>query len=291
MLLALLLSLSNAAYYILIRRLSVSASPFLLGTAFRVICLLLFAGRLAIRGEMRSLVSKDVRRLLPWLLIVAGCNFFIETGTILGLRLTTALNATLLSRFDILFAVLLGATLFREKLRKADAWAVVLLSAGCLAVFNVRLGGIQAHLTGDLLVTAAAVFVASNAFLIRFKLRELRNDVIAFHNILFSTVPLALCSCWEQRTFSFAWTDLSLLAILGIAVFGSYVTYYAALKAMPVWRVRTMLLTVPILVLAAGVVLLRDPVSTGQMRGAALVVAGEALLAASARRGAVPDVI
>ncbi len=284
MLIALLLSAITAAYYILIRRLNTSVSPFLLGTSFRVICLLLFGLRFAIRGELRTVVSRQAGRLLPWLLLVAGCNFVIEWWTIFGLRLTSALNAALLSRLDILFAIVLGAAFFQERLRKADVWAIFFLMGGCLAVLNVRLHGIQSHVTGDLLVTGAAVLIASNAFVIRFKLAELRPDVTAFHVVLLSTVPLALGSCWEARTFSLNSVNMALLGLLGAVVYGSYLTYYVALREMPVWRVRTLLLTVPVFVFAVGAVLLSDPVTMGQMRGAALVVAGEVLLAVSAKR-------
>jgi drug/metabolite transporter (DMT)-like permease len=284
MLIAVVLSVSNAAYYLLIRRLNASASPFLLGTAFRVICLLLFAARAAYRGELRLMVSPEVRRALPWLLLVAACNTFIEAGTIVGLRLTTALNATLLGRLDILFAGIIGAMFFQERLRKSDAWAIALLVIGCAGIFSVRLNGIETHAAGDLMVSGAALLMATNAFVIRFKLAALPNDVIAFHNVLYSTVPLAIASLWETRALSFAALDVVLLLLLGVAVYGSYVSYYAALKAMAVWRVRTLLLLVPAIVLGVGALMLRDPVSKGQIGGAALVAAGEALLVWSAKR-------
>lgn len=76
-------------------------SPFLLGTSFRVISLLLFGISLNIQGRWRQVVSPDVQRLLPWLLVIASCNFLLESATIVGVRLTTAVNAALLSRLDI----------------------------------------------------------------------------------------------------------------------------------------------------------------------------------------------
>ena len=71
--------------------------------------------------------------------------------------------------------------------------------------------------------------------------------MIAFHNVLYSTIPFAIAACWETRFFSFAATNLALVGILGLVTFGNYVIYYAALRCMPVWRIRTLLLTVPAL--------------------------------------------
>lgn len=283
---ALLLSIITATYYVLLRRMSTAFSPFLLGTAFRVVCLLLFGISFVVRGHGRQLLSKRVRKLLPWLLLIAACNFLLEAATIVGLRLTTALNAALLSRVDIVFAIVIGATLFRESPRKADFWGIALLAAGCVAVLDVHLRGISGHLLGDLLIVAAGLLLASNAFVIRFKLASLHQDVIAFHNVLYSTIPFALASCWGTQVFSFTPANLAVIVILGIVVFGSYVTYYAALRSMAVWRVRTLQLTVPALVLFAGALFLRDPITTGQLRGAILVVAGELVILISARRNA-----
>ncbi|HWB87557.1 MAG TPA: DMT family transporter [Bryobacteraceae bacterium] len=283
---ALLLSVITAAYYLLLRRMSADVSPFLLGTMFRVVCLLLFSISFAVRGHGRLLISKEVRRLLPWLLLIAACNFIIEGATIVGLGLTTALNAALLARIDIVFAIGIGMTFFHERPHKADLFGIALLAAGCFAVLNVHLGGISGHAVGDLLVVLAGFLIATNAFVIRYKLGALHKDVIAFHNVLYSTIPFALACLWETRVFVVTPATVSFILILGAVVFGSYMSYYAALRAMPVWRIRALLLTVPALVLFGGAFFLRDPVTIGQIRGAALVVAGELILLVSAMRNA-----
>ena len=65
--------------------------------------------------------------------------------------------------------------------------------------------------------------------------------------------------------------------------------YYAALRRMPVWRIRTLLLTVPALVLFAGVLFLRDPLTIGQLLGAILVLAGELVVLISAKNRALEN--
>ena len=95
---------------------------------------------------------------------IAGCNFLLESATIVGLRLTTALNAALLSRVDIVFAIAIGATFFSERPRKADLWGIALLTSGSLAVLNVHLGSISTHVIGDLLIVGAGLLIAFNAF-------------------------------------------------------------------------------------------------------------------------------
>jgi drug/metabolite transporter (DMT)-like permease len=287
---AILLSLVTAIYYVLLRRMSTTDSPFLLGTAFRLVCLLLFSIFFTIRGQWRQLLSKQVLELLPWLLLIASCNFLLESATIIGLRLTTALNAALLSRVDIVFAIAIGATFFGERPRKADLWGIALLTSGSLAVLNVHLGSISSHVVGDLLIVAAGLLIAFNAFVIRFKLASLENEVIAFHNVLYSTIPFAIAACWETRFFSFAATNLALIGILGLVTFGNYVIYYAALRRMTVWRIRTLLLAVPALVLFAGVLFLRDPLTVGQLLGAILVLVGELVALISAKNRALETV-
>jgi drug/metabolite transporter (DMT)-like permease len=286
---AFLLSVITAAYYLLLRRMSTAVSPFLLGTMFRVVCLLLYGMCFALRGHGRLLVSKEVRKLFPWILLIAACNFVIEGATIVGLGLTTALNAALLARIDIVFAIVIGLMFFHERPHTADIFGVALLAGGCFAVLNVHIGGIFGHAVGDLLVVLAGFLIASNAFVIRYKLGALHQDVIAFHNVLYSTIPFALASFWEKTAFEFTPAIALLIVILGAVVFGSYMSYYAALRSLPVWRIRALLLTVPALVLLGGAFFLRDPVTIGQMRGAALVVAGELILFISAKRHALAE--
>jgi drug/metabolite transporter (DMT)-like permease len=268
---------------------STAVSPFLLGTMFRVVCLLLYGMCFATRGRGRLLVSKEVWKLFPWILLIAGCNFVIEGATIVGLCMTTALNAALLSRIDIVFAIVIGMMFFHERPRTADIFGIVLLAGGCLAVLNVHLGSVSGHTVGDLLVILAGFLIATNAFVIRYKLGALHKDVIAFHNVLYSTIPFALASCWEKTIFVFTPATAVFIMILGLVVFGSYMSYYAALQSMPVWRIRALLLTVPALVLFGGAFFLRDPITIGQMRGAALVVAGELILLISAKRHALAE--
>lgn len=283
---AILLSLLTALYYVLLRRMSSADSPFLLGTAFRVVSLILFGFVFIVRGDWRQLLSKQVYKMLPWLFLIAGCNFLQESATIIGLRLTTALNAALLSRVDIVFAIAIGTSFFGERVRKTDLWGIALLTIGSLAVLNVRLGSISGHILGDMLIVAAGLLIAFNGFVIRYKLSSLENEVIAFHNVLYSTIPFAIAAGWEPRVFSSAASNLALIGVLGAVTFGNYVIYYAALRLMPVWRIRTLLLTVPALVLLAGVLFLRDPLTIAQLLGAILVLAGEFVILLSAKNSA-----
>jgi drug/metabolite transporter (DMT)-like permease len=281
MLLALANSVTNAAYFLLVRHLNGVLPPFLLGMVFRVEFLVLMFAYMAARGNVRRLVGAEVVRNLRGLMVVAASNFLIESATIIGLRYTTALNGALFSRLDILFALVLGILFWGEKVNRRDLAAIAVLVIGCMGVLSVRLGGIQNHLVGDLLVIVAAGLVASNAFLIRFKLNGLCSEVIAFHNVLFSTVPFALASVVETRPAPIAARDGALLVALGVVEFGYYMAYYAALRAMPVWRVRALLLTVPALVLLPGALFLHDPVTPRQLGGAVLVLLGSLLLVVS----------
>ena len=271
-------SLTSAGYFLLVRRLNLVLPPFLLGTLFRVEFLVFMLAYIVARRKANLLTDPVTVRHMRPLLIVAASNFLIESATIIGLRYTTALHGALFSRLDVLFAVLMGVFFYHEKVTRRDLAAILVLAAGCAGVLSVRLGPDQHHLSGDLLIIAAAALVASNAFIIRFNLSSVDPEIIAFYNVLFSTIPFALLCPFESRPARIAPVDWAFLVGLGVVVFAYYIAYYAALRAMPVWRVRAMLLTVPALVLLPGVLFLHDPVTGRQLAGATLVLLGSLLL-------------
>ena len=86
---------------------------------------------------------------------------------------------------------------------EADIFGIALLAGGCFAVLNVHLGSASGHTVGDLLVILAGLLIATNAFVIRYKLGALHKHITAFHNVLYSTIPFALSSCWEKTIFVF----------------------------------------------------------------------------------------
>ena len=155
-----------------------------------------------------------------------------------AMRWTTATNAAVLFRIDLVFVVLIGTGMGLERIHAPQVLLLCVMLLG-LAVFtevhHFDLGG---HLVGDLMVIGAACGYAINAFIIRRILVSMDEMAVSFYNLAFSGIGFAGMA-WVSGEFTALPRRRSRphrhwwwIIALGVATAVSLPLYYAALGRM-----------------------------------------------------------
>jgi drug/metabolite transporter (DMT)-like permease len=201
--------------------------PLTLAAARFLVASLFFAGMLR-REPLRA------RRLGQdrWLLLgmsLSGVVIFTPT-MYLGLRFTTAVNATLIQGLSPLITGVLAALLIQEPMsRRQIVGAIVgllgvlgLISGGSLSFWRSMHGG-----GGDLIILASAALWGLYSVLGRKVMRH-RSVISATAFSAFLGLPLLLLAAlWEMRTFPVDLSRRVILAALYIAIVPSVIGHLA----------------------------------------------------------------
>lgn len=231
------------------------------------------------RGGWRRLVPGHA---LPALLLMGAFSVAVNLLWFGALRFTTATNVATLKSLDLVFVVLIGALMQLERIHAGELALLPMMLIGMALLVGVADGGWGGHLLGDLMAVAAALAYAANAFIIRGILRSMDEEAVALYNHGLSTVGFAVLACsgemaatWAAiRPGPVAW---AWIVALGVIAAVSLPVYYAALRRLPIWKLRAWLLLAPVLV-AAVEWLLGVRLSALQALGGGLVLGGLLLL-------------
>jgi drug/metabolite transporter (DMT)-like permease len=222
----------------------------LVGTLTRLITLPLLAGWILFRGTgWRRLLPRDA---LGWLMLMGAASIVINLCWFGSVKYTTATNVAMLFRLDLVFVVVIGAALGLERLGIGQLVLVPLMFVGLalfIRIWNFDFGG---HLLGDLMAVASALGLAANAFIIRHILQTMDEEAVALYNHTISMlgfVALAVVSGDFARTEEILFSETVWLTILTVGVVAAVglPLYYVALRRMDVWKLRTYMLSAPVL--------------------------------------------
>ena len=228
------------------------------------------------------------RRLLPgrvlrWLLLMGAVSILINLLWFGAVKWTTATNVAMLFRLDLVFVVLIGAMLGVERIGVGQLVLLPMMLVGLALLAEINKFDLGGHLTGDLMIVVAALGFAVNAFVIRHILLAMDEEAVALYNHSISMlgfVVLAIVGGDFARTrevfaASSAWLPI---VLLGIVAAVSLPLYYAALRRMDVWKLRTFMLSAPLITAAIEWPLWGVRFSTLQWLGAAIILGGLAAL-------------
>ena len=255
-------------------------TPFQLGTfryVFAVLPLLFFVRR--------------PRLSWRWL-VPAGLAQFGQFGLLfvaLQLGMTAAL-ASVLMQTQVFFTTLLGVVLLHERLSGPlrAGLALAAVGLGCFAL-NVTAAGSAPSAAGGITLAslllnlfAALMWAASNVIARKAQTAQPGYDALQFvvWMSLVPILPFAVMAWWFDPVASrWAWMHASVGAWAGVAYLGwfatiaAYALWTSLLKRHPANRVAPFSLGVPVIGLAAGMLLLGERVSPLQWIGSAFVVA------------------
>ena len=249
----------------------------LVGTLSRLVTVpLLAAWVLGTGARWRRLRPRGT---LGWLLLMGGVSVMVHLLWFTSLKWTTATNVAMLFRFDLLFVVLIGAVLGLEQIGVAQLVLVPPMLVGLALVTEIGKFDWGGHLVGDAMIVVAAFGFATNAFVIRHIMQVMDEEAVALYNHamnMLGFVALGLAGGDFTRTAEVfrqpaVWQAILLLGV--IAAVGLPL-YYVALRRMDVWKLRTFMLSAPMITAVAEWRLWGIPVSPLQGVGALILLGG-----------------
>lgn len=246
------------------------------------------AARFAFAALPLVLVVKPPRLHWKWLLLYGlfqGVGQFGFLFTALKVGMTGSL-ASVLMQTQVFFTAIFGYLLLRERPSRPLQWGLLLAALG-LACFSANYlspqGSSATTLLGFVLnLCSAAMWAASNIVARKAQRASAGFDPLAF--VVWSSVvpvlPFVLLSLlFDEPATRWHWTSASLTNWLAVAYLGwmatvlAYGMWTGLLKRHPANRVAPFSLGVPVVGLAAGLLLLGESITGWQWAGIALVVA------------------
>jgi drug/metabolite transporter (DMT)-like permease len=263
-----------------------SIPPMALG-AFRVVAASLLLGGLRRFSGAPPIARADRGAIFLYALLGVSINQILF---LLGLSLSTAIEATILMTLIPVFTLAAAAMLGRERFRGRAAIAMALAGTGALLLLRVeRFQWSDAHLRGDvLLVTNAASYslylVLSRPILSRYPVMSVVSGVFAF-----GAAPIVLAGIPELTSMSFgAVTATGWASAAGVVVCCTVLPYFWsswALARTAASRVAFYSFVQPLIASFLAVAVLGERLSGRTGLAALLILSG---LAVSVARGRLP---
>jgi drug/metabolite transporter (DMT)-like permease len=250
--------------------LTLAAARFLIASAF-------FAALLRRQPAEERRLGRD-----RWLLVgmaLSGVAVFAPT-LYLGLRFTTAVNATLINGTGPLITGILAVLLIREPMSRRQvvgalvslAGVIVLISGGRFLFWQ----GMQINV-GDLIVLGAVALWGLYSVLGRQVMRH-RSPLSTTAFSAFLGLPLLLLAAvWEMRTFAIDARSELILAVLYIGVAPTvigFLSWNAGVRRLGPGGAMVFYNTLPLYGALLGYLFLGEPIGLSHLLGGALVIGG-----------------
>ena len=230
--------------------------------------------------------STKLRRKTVLLLMLIGIAE--AAGTIayyVGLKETTAVNASILGNGETIFAVLIAMMIFREKLQRKELLPFVLVIIGATVIPTVSdLSGsseaiLSSLIMGDILVLLSGVFYALDVNISRFVCQKVDSrrimQIASISAAVFTLVVMIIL----QIPFEMDFSQLPIIVITGIFGMGlSSVFFIIALKIIGAVRAVLIYSTTTIFGIVFAALYLHETVTPASIASVAIVITGIYLL-------------
>jgi len=199
----------------------------------------------------------------------------------LGLRYTTAVNATLINALGPLITGLLAALLIRERMSRRQLAGAIFGLAGVAVLLSgsplgLRLGGLGSSL-GDLIVLGAAALWGLYSVLGRQVMRQ-RSALSATAFSAFLGFPLLLvAAAWEIQTFAVDTRPEVILAVVYIGLVPTLIGFLAwntGVRRLGPGGAMVFYNTLPLYGALLGVLFLGESIGAAHVLGGALIIGG-----------------
>lgn len=272
-----LATLTWATNMVLGRWLRDDIGPLTLAAARFLTASLLFAVLLRRQPPEERRLGQD-----RWLLLgmaLSGVTIFPAT-LYLGLRFTTAVNATLINGLAPLITGVLAALLIREPMSVRQVVGAVVGLIGVVALLSggsLRFWEAISSNQGDLIVLGAVTLWGLYSVLGRRVMRH-RSALSATALSAFLGLPLLLlAAAWEIRTFPINVSTKLLLAILYIGAAPTvvgFLSWNAGVRRLGPSGAMVFYNTLPLYGALLGYLLLNEPIGLPHLLGGALIIGG-----------------
>lgn len=251
--------------------------PITLAAARFFIASLLFAALLQRRPREERRLGQDRRLLLG--MALSGVAVFTPV-LYLGLRFTTAVNATLINGFAPLITGLLSALLIREPMSGRQLTGAIvglvgvlsLISGGSFAFWQAVHGNV-----GDM-ISLGAVTVWGLYSVLGHQVMRHRSALSATAlSVFLGLPPLLLAAAWEIQTFPVSVRPQIVLAVLYIgiapAVIG-FLSWNAGVRRLGASGAMVFYNTLPLYGALLGYLFLGESIGQAYLLGGALIIGG-----------------
>jgi drug/metabolite transporter (DMT)-like permease len=236
--------------------------------------------RLAVRSPppRASAAPIDVRRA-RWIALAGGAFFALDLALWnTAVMATQAAIASLLGNLTPVFVGLLSWLALGRRPARSFWIGVVLALVGCVLIVSVHLDATVGvgTLTGDALAIVASIFFA--AYLLTTERVRVAMDTLTFNTLaIVGSLCTLLAICLAMRVPLTGYTSRTWLALAGLGLISQLGAYYAlvyALGHLPATVTSVSLLAQVPATAVLAMLLLGEPLSTVQIAGTAIVLAG-----------------
>ena len=232
-------------------------------------CLLPFAWRMRLRGNLRDMTGMALLGIGQFGVLIALLNF--------GLQRIGAAQAALIFSLFPLITLVLSSVLGHERITLPLLAGVLVSIAGVAMSLAPKLEAHGASWWGELAVLGSAAIGATCSVLYRPYLRRYPTLPVSAYAMLASVFVLALVAWpehWVQRIPTFSSTAWAATIFVGVSSGIGYFAWLYALKHESPTRVTVFLALNPPTAALMGRVILGEPVQAGVAGGLLLVAAG-----------------
>lgn len=233
-----------------------------------------------VRGEFRLPKPNEV-----WYLALTGFIgvTFHQWLQATGLQTAQATVTAWIVATIPIFTMILGVLFLKEKSTILSVVGTFLSAIGVLLVvskgdlFSIISGSFGTY--GDKLIMISALNWAVFSILSRSGLRKFPPALMMFYVMFFGWLMSGIWyyATGESFNFNIPWEAPSVLSLLVLGIFGSgvaYITWYDALKEIPVSQLSVFIYIEPIITMALAVVMLNETINTATILGGIFTVVG-----------------
>ena len=253
------------------------------GAWSRTFAMIILLGVAFSRGEARLLWSPGP--VVKYAILIGVIAFGMNAAQLYGLKMkgASASNFSLIVKMDVLFTLLAARLLLKERMFRMDYLGVAVMVLGVGLVMLRDLLHYEFAFVSDLLFLSIAIGLTFNAFVIKAKLQVLSNRVVAGYNCSMSLlgflVLLVATAKWGAAAEQLGHPrNMLLLASFGALIAGVFLTYYHALKRLPLWLVRVLLLFTPPFTMLLDFLTRGTAITSAQVGGMLLIMAGACVI-------------
>lgn len=250
--------------------------------------LLVFAFVLLTFGAVPTLKAclKLSRRDVAWLFILGCINGIVGPGLwFAGLSMTTAVNAGLFGKIEMVFLIGLAAFVLRERVTRAHVLAMCAILAGMISISLKGFAeGPQGVQVGDALVVCAALSFAMGSVLCRKNAKHLPPHILLGARSLTAIAGFVVLSQFVSHSLGDELRALPLAVVPALIGFGfisrfvNSVAFYEALERLPVTTISLSAAIDIVLGTAVAWAMLGEPLHWYHGLGGAFIVAGTLIL-------------
>jgi len=243
--------------------------------------LVFLAAVVAIAGERLPRDPKIYGHLLVMSVVNVALPFALITS---AEQTVDSAVAAILNGGVPLFTIVIAALFLHDEPITVNRIAGLLVGyAGLILLVGRGLGSGfgDGAISGELALLASSASYAFGNVYARRNVRGLRPMIPALFQVMFGFVITGTIALLTERPFEVEWTGRSIFAIAWLGILGSgvaYLVYFRLLKSWGATRTSMVAYLLPIVAIAAGVLVLREVVDAGMLVGTALVIGGVALV-------------